>query len=55
MYALRGIRDDVVQPLLERSVPLVVWNGAPVREDVGQDSRVASRDKLSEPGIARVE
>ena len=36
MYVLRGIGDDVVQPLLERSVPLVVWNGAatPVREDV---------------------
>jgi hypothetical protein len=54
MDALRGIGDDVVQPLLERTVSLVVGNSAPApvcEERSGQtvraghyEGRVQTRD-----------
>lgn len=48
MDALRGIGDDVVQPLLERTVPLVVRNGAPapVRQpESGQTASAGYRER----------
>lgn len=42
MDALRGIGDDVVQPLLERTVSLVVRNGAPAPVRQPESEQTAS-------------